>query len=554
MSPDPATTVGGASTGSARTAEPASLVGHSLADRYRIIAKLGEGAMGVVYLGEHLRIGRRDAIKVLRPDLAQDREAIARFTRGTRNVSAISHPNVCTIYDFSDTPDGLRYLAMEYLEGTTLKEVLDREGRLPPARAVDIACQVADALQAAHDVGVIHRDLKPGNIMLCRGPRADSKEIVKVVDFDISKGAGDAAGEEVTRVGFVVGTPEYMSPEQLIGERLDGRSDLYSLAVVLFRMLTGRLPFRATNVQDMMLERLTGTAVRLDEVLAGESLPGIAGLQRALDRALARNAADRQTTTAEFGREIAAALRDSPVSTPASTAAAPTMTTLSTNGDLPLTPTRVAVVPLPAQRPRSRNRAALLAGMGAIALVVLGFGVRGWLGRGMASQSLAARDTTVARPDTKNPRETTASRDTTPERAGTLVAGTAGHVSHAADSRSTRKSDTETGARRSGAGVDRSQPGPTVLAAAAVGPMLERQLDALLGGTPGATVLIAARDSAELALRIATSRRDSATALLVLAQAALADSDMTACAKWARLGSQLVNGSAGFEPLRRACR
>src|SRR5512134_1580809 len=123
--------------------------------------------MGAVYVGEHLRIGRRDAIKVLRPGLAGDAEAIARFTRGTRNVSAIRHPNVCTIYDFSDTPEGVRYLAMEYVEGDTLKEILDREGRLDLPRAVEITRQVAEALQAAHEAGVVHRDLKPGNIMVC---------------------------------------------------------------------------------------------------------------------------------------------------------------------------------------------------------------------------------------------------------------------------------------------------------------------------------------------------------------------------------------------------
>src|SRR6185503_19217270 len=187
------------------------LTGQVLSGRYRIIAKLGEGAMGAVYLGEHLKIGRRDAIKVLRAGIAGDAEAIARFTRGARNVSAIRHPNVCTIYDFSDTADGQQFLAMEYVQGETLKDILDRERRLEPQRALDIAAQVADALQAAHDVGIVHRDLKPGNIMVER--RIDGSDGVKVVDFDIAKGPSESEGAEVTRLGFVVGTPEYMSPE-----------------------------------------------------------------------------------------------------------------------------------------------------------------------------------------------------------------------------------------------------------------------------------------------------------------------------------------------------
>lgn len=552
MSDDPATSVGGVGPGSPSASDAGSLVGRLLADRYRIVAKLGEGAMGAVYLGEHLQLGRRDAIKVMRPDLAQDREAIARFTRGTRNVSAIRHPNVCTIYDFSDTPDGVRYLAMEYIEGATLKEVLDREGRLPPRRAVDIACQVADALQAAHDAGVIHRDLKPGNIMLCRGPRADSKEIVKVVDFDISKSAGEPDGEEVTRTGFVVGTPEYMSPEQLIGERLDGRSDLYSLAVVLFRMLTGRLPFRATNVQDMMLERLTGAPLRLDEVLARQPLPGITGLQSALDRALARKAADRQPTAAEFEREIAAALRDpsfaaSPVPTP-TTLPSPA----GVEAEPPLTPTRVAIAPMAPQRSLSPRRLAASIGAGVAVVAVLGFSVYSWRGRAPAAQPPATRDTTATRRDTTTARDTTgASRDTAQERGDTIVSGNPGGTSGATDRGSGRKADPKVIVRRSGT-TSASRAGAAGVVS--IGAMLDRQLDALLGATPTPGVLRAARDSAQLALRTAAVRRDSATAFLVLAQAALADGDMTACAKWAQLGSQLGVGSAGFEPLLRACR
>jgi serine/threonine protein kinase len=278
------------------------LVGAQLAGRYRVLRKLGEGAMGAVYLAEHLNIGRKDAIKVLRDNLANDPEAIARFLRGTRNVSTIRHVNVCAIYDFTQTEGGLRFVAMEYIEGPTLKEVLDDAGTLPVERAVDIACQIAAGLDAAHGVGIVHRDLKPANIMLVRGKAG--VDVVKVVDFDIAK--GPEGGEEVTRLGFVIGTPEYMSPEQLMGEPLDGRSDVYSLGLVLFRMLTGTLPFHAEGTQDIMIARLTSAPMRLDEAKPGAVFPE--ALQRALERALQRKAAERQEDAEVFAREIRAAV------------------------------------------------------------------------------------------------------------------------------------------------------------------------------------------------------------------------------------------------------
>jgi eukaryotic-like serine/threonine-protein kinase len=280
------------------------IVGTVLAGRYRIIRKLGEGAMGAVYLGEHLKIGRQDAIKVLRDNLATDAEALARFNRGARNVSAIRHPNVCTIYDYSDTGDGHQFLAMEFIPGETLKDVLDREGVLPLHRAATIARQVADALQAAHDAGVVHRDLKPANIMIV--PGRHGTETVRVVDFDLAKGARDGEEAEVTRIGWVVGTPEYMSPEQLTGDRLDGTSDVYSLALVFFRMITGTFPFRASSTHELILQRLTNPPLTLEEVVPDLRFPP--GIQASLDRALQRNPVDRYAHAAEFGAELEAAM------------------------------------------------------------------------------------------------------------------------------------------------------------------------------------------------------------------------------------------------------
>ncbi|HET7040152.1 MAG TPA: serine/threonine-protein kinase, partial [Gemmatimonadales bacterium] len=204
-----------------RSTAHGSLIDSVIADRYHIVKKLGEGGMGAVYLGEHVKMGRKSAIKVMSSSMAGDPEAIARFNREAANAARINHPNVCAIYDFGDTPDGLIYLAMEFIEGESLGDVLDREGTLPPARAVSVLRQTADALQAAHDLGIVHRDLKPDNIMLSRG--RGGADVVKVVDFGIAKAMSGEQGQQVTRTGLVVGTPEYMSPEQLSGDVLDGR-------------------------------------------------------------------------------------------------------------------------------------------------------------------------------------------------------------------------------------------------------------------------------------------------------------------------------------------
>ena len=287
-----------------RSAAPANdLVGQVVADRYHVVKKLGEGGMGQVYLAEHVKMGRRSAIKVMNPSMVHDPDAVARFNREASNASRIGHPNVCAIYDFGETPDGLIYLAMEFIEGEPLTDVLERQGTLPLARAASIFLQTADALQAAHDLGIVHRDLKPDNIMLSR--RKGGGDTVKVVDFGIAKAVGgDEAGQKVTKTGLVVGTPEFMSPEQLSGDTLDGRSDLYSLALVLYRMLTGKLPFEATTVQETMIKRLTDEPTTLAEARPDLTFP--AGLQPVIDTALARTPAERYQSVAKFAADVGA--------------------------------------------------------------------------------------------------------------------------------------------------------------------------------------------------------------------------------------------------------
>jgi serine/threonine-protein kinase len=219
------------------------LIGRVVGGKFRVEKLLGQGGMGRVYLAEHVRIGRRCALKVLAPNLVGDPSSIRRFDGEARNASRIVHPSVAVVYDFEETPDGLVFLVLEYVDGETLGAILGRSEnqRLDVTRAIQIARDVADALQAAHDLGIVHRDLKPDNIMLTQQDR------VKVVDFGIAK-AMETAGpgqHGVTRTGFVVGTPRYMSPEQLAGTNVDARSDIYSLGCVLYEMVTGRAAYDA---------------------------------------------------------------------------------------------------------------------------------------------------------------------------------------------------------------------------------------------------------------------------------------------------------------------
>src|SRR4051812_10570554 len=274
------------------------LIGQIVADRYHILKKLGEGGMGTVYLAEHVKMGRKSAVKVMNPGMGEDPDAISRFNREAANASKIGHQNVAAVYDFGETPDGLIYLAMEFIEGPSLTKVVE-QGPLEPHRAADITRQAADALAVAHDMGIVHRDLKPDNIMLAKS--RDGSDLVKVVDFGIAKAANNEA-QKVTKTGMVVGTPEYMSPEQLAGDKLDGRSDTYSLALVTFAMMTGKLPFPGETVQESMIARLTDEPKRLAEMKPNVMWP--AEVQTVMDKALARDAAERYQSASEFGRDL----------------------------------------------------------------------------------------------------------------------------------------------------------------------------------------------------------------------------------------------------------
>jgi serine/threonine protein kinase len=229
------------------------LIGTIVDSRYHLTRKLGQGGMGDVYLGEHLRTQRQCAVKVISRSQSTDPDALGRFLREATNAGKINHPNVATVYDFGETVEGLFYLAMEFVDGEPLSQVLERERALTAARAAEIARQVAEGVSAAHDVGIVHRDLKPGNILITRDRR--NADRVKVVDFGIARAPADEQ-QNLTRTGTIIGTPEYMSPEQLIGDSVDGRSDIYALGCILFQMVTGEQAFGGPTAQ-VISRRLT---------------------------------------------------------------------------------------------------------------------------------------------------------------------------------------------------------------------------------------------------------------------------------------------------------
>ena len=296
--------------GSTLRAPPGSdLVGSILADRYHVIRRIGEGGMGQVYLAEHVKMKRKSAVKVLHQGMVHDPDAISRFNREASNASQIQHPNVAAIYDFGETPEGLIYLAMEFVDGEPLTKIIERHGALTAARSADIGQQVASALEAAHDMGIIHRDLKPDNIMIARGRAGE--DVAKVVDFGIAK-AMEADDQKVTKTGLAIGTPEYMSPEQLGGDQLDSRTDIYSLGLVTFNMLTGQLPFPSVVSREALIMRLTEKPRTLAEIRNDVQWP--AELQTVMDKALANHPADRYQHVSQFGRELVTAVATMPES------------------------------------------------------------------------------------------------------------------------------------------------------------------------------------------------------------------------------------------------
>lgn len=232
--------------------------------QYRLIQKIGSGGMGTVYVGEHILLGRRAAIKVLQPVLSTQPEIVERFFREAKATSAISDPGVVQVFDFGYHVDGTAYIVMELLEGECLADRIASLGRLPAAEALRIVRQLAGALASAHEKEIVHRDLKPENVFLVPDPESVSHERVKLFDFGICKMSGDTTA---TQTGRMLGTPVYMSPEQCRGAReVDARSDIYSLGCLLFHALTGRVPFDHDGTGEIIVAHLQEQPPKVSEV------------------------------------------------------------------------------------------------------------------------------------------------------------------------------------------------------------------------------------------------------------------------------------------------
>ncbi|HEU4932048.1 MAG TPA: serine/threonine-protein kinase [Pyrinomonadaceae bacterium] len=281
--------------------DPDSLVGTTLAGKYRIDARLNEGGMGTVYRGTHVLMEKTVAIKVLRPSLAADEKIVARFSREARAASRISHPNAISVTDFGEDESGHVFLVMEFLSGKTLKQLLRDEGPLPLARVVDITRQIGDALNAAHEQGVVHRDLKSDNIMLVDTMAGDH---AKVLDFGIAKINeldGSPVDTGLTAPNLVIGTPQYMSPEQCSQEtEIDARSDIYSLGVILFEMLVGHVPFSGDSPTMVMMKHLQEPVPSVLE----ERTDVPASVARVVARAMAKVRDNRYQTVAELIEDL----------------------------------------------------------------------------------------------------------------------------------------------------------------------------------------------------------------------------------------------------------
>src|SRR5215813_8130191 len=288
------------SDGSALEKKGDSLIGQTLIGKYRIDERLSEGGMGTVYRGTHVLMDKTVAIKVLRPTLAADEKIVARFSREARAASRISHPNALSVTDFGEDESGNVFLVMEFLSGKTLKQVIRDEGPLPLARVVDIARQIGDALHAAHEQGVVHRDLKSDNIMLLDTMSGDH---AKVLDFGIAKinEPGGAVDTSLTAPNLVIGTPQYMSPEQCSQDsEIDARSDIYSFGVILYEMLVGHVPFSGDSPTMVMMKHLQEPVPSVLE----ERSDVPASVARVVSRAMAKVPRNRYQNVAELVEDL----------------------------------------------------------------------------------------------------------------------------------------------------------------------------------------------------------------------------------------------------------
>jgi len=281
-----------------------NLTGKTLQGRYEIVKKVGEGGMSFVYLANDIATGERYAIKVLSAALSQDENAMARLRREASLGMRLAHPNVCHIIRLGETEDGLVYVVMPFVEGEILADRTNRRGFIPLGETARLVRDIAAGLTVAHELKIVHRDLKPENVMVCK--RSDGADYAVVMDFGLAKERRAGAElQKLTATGIILGTPEFMSPEQLRGKPLDARTDIYSLALMTYEMLTGKLPFQGRTQQELMIARLRSDPTPLRQARPDLNLPE--SVELVLAKAMQRNADDRHQTTREFADAFVAA-------------------------------------------------------------------------------------------------------------------------------------------------------------------------------------------------------------------------------------------------------
>ena len=381
------------STGSTQGWDPTASAEPKVGDvlgAYRILGQIGAGGMGVIYRAEHVRLGRKVAIKLLLPELAKRADVVSRFFEEARAVNEIGHPNILDIIDFVEKCDEsppLVYMVQELLQGQDLASRIRSAGPLEPEEVVGIALQVTDALIAVHRVKILHRDLKPENIFLV--PREDVGTVVKLLDFGVAKAFGQRQKVSITDPGTAVGTPEYMAPEQILGRELDDRTDIYALGLVLYDMLTNTVPFQSSAYGEVLIAQVKEQPEPIStRRRSGTPVP--AALDALVMRCLRKDPAERYQTM----REVKVALK----------ACMPGYA-FTTSGSLPvldLQPDLAPAAGIPTQlveTPRRQRRSALILGI-ALALILGAGGLLIWLLRGTEApdKTAAVRSPEVARP------------------------------------------------------------------------------------------------------------------------------------------------------------
>ena len=279
-------------------------IGRDLLDgQFQILQKIGSGGMGAVYKAAQPAMNRMVAVKILHPKLTNRKDLVSRFRREARAMSHLTHPNTVKVFLYGDLDDGSLYIVMEYLDGKNLNQVVRKEGPMAIERAIPVLIQVCGALQEAHLQGIIHRDLKPENIFL--STNGGLKDYPKVLDFGLAKVTERElrpGSIMLTQEGMVFGTPEFMSPEQAQGKPLDARSDIYSLAVILYEVLTGKLPFDARTPMEYIQMHVTRPPIPIDERVPGRRFPD--GFDLVMKKALEKRPEDRYGSAADFAQAL----------------------------------------------------------------------------------------------------------------------------------------------------------------------------------------------------------------------------------------------------------